>query len=138
MNNQTTELYRYYDEDSKLLYVGISISAIQRLAQHRIASFWYEKAVNVTIERFETRCEALAKEREAILKEKPIYNVQHNKQIEDDEYESPRGVNSSSIDSRNLIRRTVDYRPIYKTREVAAILYGSETRGKDVKSLIDN
>ena len=45
MTKQTC-LYRHYDKDDKLLYVGISISAYTRLSQHKINSKWASTAVN--------------------------------------------------------------------------------------------
>jgi len=76
--SDTTELYRYFDKNDNLLYVGISKSAIVRRSQHQGASHWYNKHTKVTTERFSTKREALNAERKAIKAEKPIHNVIHN------------------------------------------------------------
>jgi hypothetical protein len=70
-----TELYRHYDADGKLLYVGISLSAVIRLAAHKETSEWFNKIVQVKIERFPTRKMALVAEQAAILTENPEYNI---------------------------------------------------------------
>lgn len=69
------ELYRHFDKDGRLLYVGISISAVARLATHKIGSEWYGQIVRIEIERFESRREALDAESAAITNEKPLFNL---------------------------------------------------------------
>lgn len=70
-----TQLYRHFDSEGRLLYVGISLSAITRLAQHRSASHWSRAIASVRIECFDTRREALAAEAKAILEERPLHNI---------------------------------------------------------------
>lgn len=69
-----THLYRHFDANGQLLYVGISLSALKRLSQHNSQSRWADQIANVTIETFPTRDSALAAEREAIISERPIHN----------------------------------------------------------------
>ena len=71
-----TELYRHYDAEGKLLYVGISLSAVIRLAAHKHSSEWFDRIAMVKIERFQNRRAALVAERAAILTEDPEYNTQ--------------------------------------------------------------
>ena len=73
-----TTLYRHYDINDNLLYVGISINAFNRLKQHKKYSEWSNKAVKMLHESFNTREEALIAERNAIKRERPLYNVIHN------------------------------------------------------------
>ena len=70
-----TQLYRWFDKDDNLLYVGISYSAMVRASQHKDASHWYDAAVKSTIENFNCRDDAIKAERLAIITEKPKYNV---------------------------------------------------------------
>lgn len=70
-----TELYRHFDKSGTLLYVGISLSTVHRLKEHRGGSGWYRKVVTITIERFPTRKAALAAERKAVQTEHPLHNV---------------------------------------------------------------
>lgn len=69
-----TSLYRHFDAEGQLLYVGISLSVVSRLAQHRDGSPWYDQIAMVTVERFPTRGDAHAAERAAIRAEKPRHN----------------------------------------------------------------
>jgi predicted GIY-YIG superfamily endonuclease len=77
----TTYLYRLWDDADRLLYVGISKSAIHRLHEHLTEQPWAEQVAKQTIERHETRQEALAAETLAIKSEAPLYNVVHNKPL---------------------------------------------------------
>lgn len=69
-----TYLYRHFDAAGVLLYVGISLSAVVRLSNHRTASSWSEQIATVTVEQFPTRGEAYEAETIAIRTEKPLYN----------------------------------------------------------------
>jgi hypothetical protein len=70
-----TELYRHFDAKGVLLYVGISLSAVERLRQHRAAFNWFGQIVRVDIEVFPSRKEAVAAERRAVKAENPKYNT---------------------------------------------------------------
>lgn len=74
-----TSLYRHFDKGGSLLYVGISLSAVERLNGHA-NSKWASEIARVEIERFPTRGDALNAERNAIRDERPIHNVVHNNQ----------------------------------------------------------
>jgi len=71
-----TALYRHYDQQGKLLYVGISLNAVARLSQHSTASEWFARLGSVQVQWLDTRDEALAAERAAINAEGPIFNRQ--------------------------------------------------------------
>ena len=68
-----TALYRHFDKDGQLLYVGISLSHVARLSQHRDGSPWYEDIAHVTIEWHKTRVDAELAETTAIGREAPKY-----------------------------------------------------------------
>jgi hypothetical protein len=74
-----TALYRHFDADDKLLYVGISLSPTYRLSQHGDCSPWFGRIARITIEWFDSRDAAMAAERQAIKAEKPECNVVHNR-----------------------------------------------------------
>jgi excisionase family DNA binding protein len=78
LEGSDTKLYRHFDQNKKLLYVGISLNAVARLSGHRSTSSWFENIATVKIETFPNREAALMAERLAILKEKPLYNRHHN------------------------------------------------------------
>jgi len=72
------DLYRYYDSQDNLLYVGISICSIKRLKSHVKNSPWSADVSRMAIEKFNTREEALAAEAKAIREERPRFNVHHS------------------------------------------------------------
>jgi hypothetical protein len=72
---EATDLYRLFDEDGQLLYVGMSCDVWRRQADHRNRSDWYELVVRTEVESYPSRYKALLAEREAIQTENPIYNA---------------------------------------------------------------
>lgn len=78
MKNGKTSLYRHWDIEGNLLYVGISLSAVYRLSQHMSGAAWADQINKVTLETFPTRAKALAAERLAIRQERPKWNKAHN------------------------------------------------------------
>lgn len=68
-------LYRHFNKDDDLLYVGISLSAMTRLLQHQSCAAWFDEIVTVRIERFATRAEVRAAEALAIATERPRHNI---------------------------------------------------------------
>jgi predicted GIY-YIG superfamily endonuclease len=75
---QRTALYRHFDAKDRLLYIGISLSAIQRLAQHSQGAAWFEEITRVEVQWFGSRKEASDAEVEAIRTERPLHNLVHN------------------------------------------------------------
>lgn len=73
-----TDLYRWFDAEGRLLYVGISVSAAERAAQHRAHKSWWAEVANMTVEHFSCRAEAQERERLAITGEKPTHNINYN------------------------------------------------------------
>lgn len=72
------QLYRMYDADGVLLYVGISKSAIRRMTEHADTQPWWSDVATQTIEHIECdRRQALDIERDTIKRERPKYNVVH-------------------------------------------------------------
>lgn len=71
-----TNLYRHFDANGALLYIGVSLNALKRLSQHQNLSPWFASISNVTIETFETKQEALLAERHAIERENPKFNIE--------------------------------------------------------------
>ncbi|WP_101791054.1 hypothetical protein [Nonomuraea indica] len=74
----TTALYRYYDQQDRLLYVGITDALMERISSHIKSSSWMDFASRSTIDRHPTRKAAETAEREAIKAERPLFNSMHN------------------------------------------------------------
>jgi hypothetical protein len=68
-------LYRHFDSDGRLLYVGISMSTLIRLRQHKMVSHWFESIVRVEIEYHESREAAMNAEQRAVVDENPLHNI---------------------------------------------------------------
>jgi hypothetical protein len=105
-----TYLYRHFDAEGRLLYVGISLSAVHRLAQHR-ASAWFASIATVTIETFPSRAGAAEAERLAIQTEGPLHNIK----IERDE----AAPSMSGRNRRRIIRVLMTGREKRETRRAA-------------------
>lgn len=72
---RNAQLYRHFDDEGRLLYVGVSMMAVYRTVQHRRNSHWFREVCTITIEHFATRAEALTAEALAIRTEKPLHNI---------------------------------------------------------------
>ncbi len=73
------QLYRLFDADGTLLYIGISYSAIARYAQHKADKPWIGNVCRIDIETHDvSRAEIEEMERAAIIAEKPAHNKKHN------------------------------------------------------------
>lgn len=70
-----TALYRLYDTEDRLLYVGISVNPDMRWRQHANDKLWWSTVSRKEVEWFETRPEACEAEVRAIQSEQPLYNV---------------------------------------------------------------
>lgn len=76
----STALYRFYDADDQLLYVGITHRLPRRVKEH-IAKEWSKATSYIDVEWFETKTKALVAERKAIRSEHPRYNIMHNGKV---------------------------------------------------------
>lgn len=70
-----TTLYRLYDGEDALLYVGIAGNPGRRFEQHRKDKPWWGSVGAVRLEHFDTREEAMAAELDAIRTEHPRHNI---------------------------------------------------------------
>jgi hypothetical protein len=78
MKNKKTALYRFFNSEGDLLYIGVSLSAVYRLSQHKIKP-WYLEISWIDIQWFPSRKIALLAEAEAIKSEFPRFNMMHAK-----------------------------------------------------------
>lgn len=74
----TRDLYRYYDAQGYLLYVGQSFSAFARASQHRQSAGWWRQVHKMTREEVPA-AEINRLEMLVIRTERPRYNVVGNK-----------------------------------------------------------
>lgn len=71
-------LYRAYDENFSLLYVGITANPGVRLRKHAERKWWWGNVSQIQLQHFSSRDALEAAEREAIATESPVFNVQGN------------------------------------------------------------
>jgi len=113
-------LYRHFSDKGELLYVGISLSAMNRLAQHKDHSHWFSQIKEVRLEPFETRQAALIAEQQAIIRENPLYNKRH-KQEKPTEHELRE--RERLRDAKNgIIHSIVTLKPVLTVQEAAQLL----------------
>jgi excinuclease UvrABC nuclease subunit len=68
-------LYRFYDTEGVLLYVGITKFFEPRLKQHYKNAEWFFDTASVKLEHYQTRQEVERAETQAIKQESPRYNI---------------------------------------------------------------
>jgi hypothetical protein len=76
-DGMTTALYRRFDSEDLLLYVGVSDGLRTRSKWHERHSPWTPFVARRTTEWFASRAEAEAAEKAAIKAEGPLFNKQH-------------------------------------------------------------
>lgn len=120
-----TALYRHFDKGGSLLYIGISLSPVARLAQHDAQSSWAEKIAKVTISYFDDRESAATAEADAIRRERPLYNVVYNGK------NTNRKRRRSDLDDLDLDVRKFDK----TTNQISDLLYAYKVHGVLVETL---
>lgn len=70
-----TALYRFFDGEGLLLYVGITDNPKERFYQHSKTKHWWESVASQRIEWLDSRNDAEVAERTAIRGERPLWNV---------------------------------------------------------------
>lgn len=71
---RSASVYRCFDIEGHLLYVGHSTRVLGRLAEHSATKDWWKRVANVTVEHFDSRIEASTAEAAAIAAERPEMN----------------------------------------------------------------
>lgn len=113
-------LYRHFDANDTLLYVGVSLSTINRLGQHKDHSHWFDSIAKVTIENFDSREASLEAETQAILKEKPAHNIAKTKP-KLQSISANYGLEAAQKAAGQIVRQ-VTFRPMYAIPDVAQCL----------------
>lgn len=77
--SQRTFLYRLFDAEDRLLYVGITNQPRRRFHHHRTTKTWWADVARHELETHPNREVASAAEIAAITGEHPVHNVVHNR-----------------------------------------------------------
>ncbi|MFD8771393.1 GIY-YIG nuclease family protein [Streptomyces sp. NPDC059916] len=72
---QPAAVYRLFDDEDHLLYVGLTHAPQQRWKDHRKEMLWWREVEFKAITWFATRREAWQAEQAAIEAERPLYNA---------------------------------------------------------------
>jgi GIY-YIG catalytic domain len=139
----SAQLYRHFDGDGQLLYVGVSLNVVNRLAQHRSGSSWYNDIKRVDVEAFETREQALDAERKAISGEHPTYNIHQQVKICRDRvaqyHPEDTGFTTESFADAHSIGKSTVYQQIKSGRLKARKVNGRTViSAQDAKEWLDN
>jgi hypothetical protein len=94
-NNSGPVLYRQFDKDRRLLYIGKSVRVGCRYSLHFKESHWFRQVTTTEFQWFDNATELGIAEIEAIQKEKPLYNIAHNRPL------------PSSLPTRNIIYEVI-------------------------------
>lgn len=121
MEDRKCALYRHFNAEGTLLYVGISLRPFSRFKEHNTHSEWADQIANMTIEYFPNRMEAMAAETKAVQEENPAHNIRLRKpklpvklaKITMERAEEARV---------NLTRRVLHFAPLYKPAAAASAL----------------
>lgn len=73
-----TVLYRLFDADDRLLYIGITCNTAQRWESHRGSKPWWHLVARKELTAYPDRSAALTAERAAIRAEAPLHNITGN------------------------------------------------------------
>ena len=73
-----TILYKHYDKEDNLLYIGVTEDITRRNSEHKCSSPWFKNVVRISEEIFESRDIALTEEKNQIAAEVPCFNSMHN------------------------------------------------------------
>ena len=126
LQQMNTQLYRHFDKENKLLYIGISLSTFARLSQHKDHSEWFKQINRVSIEHFENREEAMAAERKAIKSENPMFNIAMKKTMaeirKEDEAQRNRLYDIAQKEKKEVVKKVIDYHVAYSIDQVIKML----------------
>lgn len=71
-------VYKHYDSDGNLIYVGVTGNALTRIRTHIRDSRWFDLVNEIKIEKFDNADAAIAREKQLIEENKPVFNSANN------------------------------------------------------------
>lgn len=74
-----TLLYRIFNSDGEIIYIGITCCYEIRMRGHKDSKFWWNEVDSIKTRKYPNRTKALEAEKRAIKKYNPVYNIIHNK-----------------------------------------------------------
>jgi hypothetical protein len=104
----TASLYRYYDADGILIYVGITKRGLARNLEHASRREWWPYVSTQEVEHFAAYGEARDRERELIKERRPPFNIQHNPSCQEMRREYLSAVARSGIPGKTTLRQVYE------------------------------
>jgi predicted GIY-YIG superfamily endonuclease len=92
-------LYRFYDVDGRLLYIGRTMNPSARFKQHKADKDWWPEVAEIKMRQFESSHDLDIAERLAIRQESPAHNVVFNKPAATKASEK-MGMSTNSVDKK--------------------------------------
>ncbi len=78
-SHMRVSLYRLYDAEDVLLYVGVTLDLKQRLNNHATQQPWWLEVARIKVTHLSSREDSETLERAVIQLDRPKYNVTHNR-----------------------------------------------------------
>lgn len=125
-----TILYRYFDNDANLLYVGITKNQFKRFSAHASKALWVSQINYATFEHFDTRSDALDAEAEAIRTENPKYNIAGV--LEAKTAASPLNMHAMGLFMRSYDQHDDQHRDFAKAVQLGIAFDGNDTNGNPI------
>lgn len=75
LEERSTYLYKHWNYDGVVIYVGITANPEQRLYNHKRNASWFKEVSQVSFKKFSNRLMARTAERYSIKTDKPAYNL---------------------------------------------------------------
>lgn len=72
-------LYRVFDHEGALLYVGQTLAPVHRFATHQRQKNWWRDVATIALQHFQDLDAVSEAEREAIRGENPVHNILHSR-----------------------------------------------------------
>lgn len=69
------DVYKAYNTDGQLLYVGVSVNVFKRLKEHKQYAAWIPDTERIYVVQYLNRSAALAEEARCIREDGPVYNI---------------------------------------------------------------
>lgn len=98
---KNASVYKHYDNEGRLLYVGSAIDICRRTRGHRYSS-WWDRIAKITIQHFASAKEAEEAEMKAIRDEAPEHNRTANRVAL---LRAPRGAFDRTAYQREYMRK---------------------------------
>lgn len=122
MSKVKRHLYRHYDSEGNLLYIGMSLHILARLYQHSTSSNWFENIARIEIQHYPDRASVLKAEKEAIKNEKPRYNYHNLDTQSEEDHWLRRSAKTFCFIPRPLVRKKIIARAKKEGKTVSTVI----------------